>query len=284
MRGVVIESDRNRGVGYARNTGWRAAGSEWIQFLDADDLLASDKLERQMKVIANSPDDVAVVCSSWQRLTRKGEGWQPSGPVVSPELDRSVILRIVTINAGFLGPALIRRRALESVSGFSEHVKYAEDSHLMLKIAAAGGVFVDTPCASPMFLIRQTPGSKSRNSWSKVARQHMENMVVAERMLRDRNFGEVSGEDAKEIGRLSGWAVSELYERDPAAFRQYLEWIRDVDPTFVPQHSAKLRLASQVLGYENAEGVASVYRRLRTWLGGIAASYATRPAAGSGKL
>jgi glycosyltransferase involved in cell wall biosynthesis len=284
MRGTVIVHERNKLVSAARNTGWRAATSDWIQFLDADDLLAPDKLELQAAAIARAGDDVAVICSSWRRLSRIGGKWQPHGPVTEPELDRLVLLKLVTLNAGFLGPSLIRKRFLEAVSGFSEEVKYAEDSHLMLKIAAAGGNFIEARSASPMFFIRQTPGSKSRRSKSKVARQHMENIVIAERMLRDRQFGELSAEDSKEISKLCDWALSELYRHDPAAFRQYLQWVLDVDPTFVPQHSSKLRLASRILGYENAEGVAALYRSLKGWVGGMWAPSETKPAAGPWRL
>jgi hypothetical protein len=280
MRGTIIVSEQNRCVSAARNTGWQAARSDWIQFLDADDLLAPNKLEMQAAAIARAADDVAVICSSWQRLDRIDGTWQPHGPIIQPELDRLLLLRLIMRNAGFLGPSLIRKRFLEAASGFSEEVKCAEDSHLMLKLAAAGGIFIEAPSAEPTFFIRQTPGSKSRRSKVDVARQHMENTVLAERMLRDRQFGELSVEDSKEISKLCDWALSELYQHDPAAFRQYLQWVLDVDPTFVPQHSSKLKLASRILGYESAEGVAALYRSLKAWVGGVLASSATKPAAG----
>ncbi len=282
MRGEVFTSEQNRGVSAARNTGWQAARGDWIQFLDADDLLAPNKLELQAAATAHAGDNVAVICSSWQRLSQIDGTWQPHGPVTHPELDRLVLLKLVTLNAGFLGPSLIRKRFLEAASGFSEAVKFAEDSHLMLKLAATGGNFIEAPSAEPTFFIRQTPGSKSRRSKVNVARQHMENVVLAERMLRDRQFGELSAEDCKEIGKLCDWALSELYQHDPAAFRQYLQWVLDVDPAFVPQHSLKLKLASHVLGYENAEGVAALYRSLKA-LGrrGAMALSATKPAAGT---
>jgi|GEM_PF-720846 len=277
MAGRVIESERNQGVGAARNTGWRAAHGEWIQFLDADDLLAADKLELQAGPAEAAGADVAVVGSCWQRLAMVEGRWQPDGPITEPELDRSPILKIVTLNAGFLGPALIRRRFLEAVSGFSEKVKYAEDSHLLLKLAAAGGRFVEVASRKPLFFIRQTPGSKSRSNRANVARQHMDNAAIAERLLRERNFGEIGAEDAKELSGLCDWALSELYKHDQAAFRQYLQWVLEIDPAFVPRHSAKLRLASRLVGYENAESLAAIYRRLRGWL----ASYRDPQAVGA---
>ena len=207
-----------------------------------------------------------VVPMRAQQLARALQGgeWRSAGLVVHPELDGTVILKIVSLNAGFLGPALIRKRHLQAVEGFSEDVKYADDEHLMLKILAAGGRFVEAPCNEPLFFVRQTPASKSRSSAPSLARQHIKNVVAAERMLRDSQGG-ISPEDRKVIAGLCDWTLSQLYEHDRPAFREYLEWLRAVDPTFVPEHSPKLKLATHVVGYENAEGMALVYRRAKAW-------------------
>jgi glycosyltransferase involved in cell wall biosynthesis len=265
MAGMVLESEHNSGAGAARNRGWRAAAGEWIQFLDSDDLLAPNKIELQSRVIADAAGDVAVVCSSWQRLDLLGGRWQPTGPVVRPELDAGpVILKIVSLNAGFLGPTLIRRRHLEAVSGFSEAVKHADDEHLMLKIVAAGGRFAEVPGDAPLFFVRQTPDSKSRGSALNLARQHIENVVTAERMLRESRGG-ISPGDSKTIAGLCDWTLSQLYEHDRPAFREYLQWLRTIDPKFIPEHSTKLKLATHVLGYENAERPSLAYRRTKAW-------------------
>jgi hypothetical protein len=96
--------------------------------------------------------------------------------------------------------------------------------------------------------------------------------------LRDAQFGELTPEDARAVSRLCDWALSRIYEEDQAAFRQYLQWVLEIDPTFVPQHSAKLWLVSRILGYESAEGVASAYRKVRAWIGAVTDSQA-KPAA-----
>ncbi|KAB2916754.1 MAG: glycosyltransferase family 2 protein [Hyphomicrobiaceae bacterium] len=265
ISGKVIKSGRRKGAGPARNLGWRAAAGTWIQFLDADDILAPSKIEQQTSLAESVPDDVAVICSRWQRLELVDGEWRPIGPVIGPEFDDDVILKIVSVNAGFLGPALIRKSMLETISGFSPDVKHAEDEHLMLKIAAAGGKFAEVACEAPLYFIGQTPSSMSRDSRLELARQHMQNVVIAERMLRERRLGTLSAEENKQISGLCDWTLSEFYEHDRAAFHQYLHWIRDVDPSFVPQHSTKLRLVSHVVGYESAEAVALHYRRLRAW-------------------
>ena len=51
-----IPHDTNEGVEEARNTGVDAASGEYIQFLDDDDVLFEDKLERQVNLLESNPD------------------------------------------------------------------------------------------------------------------------------------------------------------------------------------------------------------------------------------
>src|ERR1051326_6194318 len=48
----VIASE-NVGASAARNKGWKLARADWVQFLDADDLLAPSKLELQVACSVN---------------------------------------------------------------------------------------------------------------------------------------------------------------------------------------------------------------------------------------
>jgi hypothetical protein len=91
-----------------------------------------------------------------------------------------------------------------------------------------------------------------------------QNVVIAEAMLRQQKFGTLTRQERKEIAHLCDWSLSELYENDWAAFQQYWQWLREIDPNFIPRHSRTLRLASLVLGYESAEGLAHVHRWIRS--------------------
>ncbi|WP_343523807.1 glycosyltransferase [Pedobacter sp.] len=57
--GLIIISQKNNGAAAARNVGLKNAKGSFIQFLDADDLLSSNKIELQMKEISTSPEKIS---------------------------------------------------------------------------------------------------------------------------------------------------------------------------------------------------------------------------------
>ena len=261
MQGTVLVTGGNYGSSTSLNRGWQAASGDWIQFLDGDDLLAPSKFDVQIRQLAQLPD---VICSSWQRLGPHGDGWQLFGPATGPELAQPVLLELVSPQAGLLGPALIRKKSLEAVGGFSDGVVYPDGEHLMLKLWGMGGKFVAAPSPSPLFFVRQGRDAKASAPNPGLALQHLQNMVIAEAMLRQQKFGIVTRPERKRIARLCDRSLSELYESDWSAFQQYWQWLREIDPNFIPRHSGKLKLASFVLGYESAEGLAHVYRWIKS--------------------
>src|SRR5688500_16397229 len=53
---ITIDSESRKGAPFARNKGLELAMGEWIQFLDADDLLENDKIQHQLEIAANHPE------------------------------------------------------------------------------------------------------------------------------------------------------------------------------------------------------------------------------------
>ena len=50
---LIIDEEKNPGACAARNKGLAVCKGEWVQFLDADDLLLADKIETQINAINN---------------------------------------------------------------------------------------------------------------------------------------------------------------------------------------------------------------------------------------
>lgn len=66
---IVIIDQENQGLSKALNIGLKRATGELITFLDGDDILIKDKLERQLKEFENNPDLEATFGSMEQFLS-----------------------------------------------------------------------------------------------------------------------------------------------------------------------------------------------------------------------
>ncbi|MBV8586136.1 MAG: glycosyltransferase [Verrucomicrobia bacterium] len=62
---VVVVTQENQGPSAARNRAFSLSQGEYIQWLDADDLLSPDKIEKQMEVANDSPGNRTLLSSAW---------------------------------------------------------------------------------------------------------------------------------------------------------------------------------------------------------------------------
>lgn len=66
-RGVKVISQQNRGASAARNRAFQEAQGDFIQYMDADDLLAPDKIERQVQLLTGKNFN-CVASGEWARF------------------------------------------------------------------------------------------------------------------------------------------------------------------------------------------------------------------------
>lgn len=66
--GVTVFSQKNQGAASARNQAFALSHGDYIQWLDADDLLAPDKIQRQMQALGPAPDRKILVSGEWGRF------------------------------------------------------------------------------------------------------------------------------------------------------------------------------------------------------------------------
>jgi glycosyltransferase involved in cell wall biosynthesis len=67
-RGVQVVTQPKAGAAAARNASLKLARGDFVQFLDADDLLAPDKIERQVRLLEKHSDCIATC--AWGRFTQ----------------------------------------------------------------------------------------------------------------------------------------------------------------------------------------------------------------------
>lgn len=61
----VLSAGENRGVAAARNLAFERCRGDYIQIMDADDILAPDKIERQLATVGSVGDKWKLLSSSW---------------------------------------------------------------------------------------------------------------------------------------------------------------------------------------------------------------------------
>ena len=63
--GVKVTSQKNQGASAARNKAYSLSQGDYIQWLDADDLLAPDKISKQMDLVLSGLSKRTLISSSW---------------------------------------------------------------------------------------------------------------------------------------------------------------------------------------------------------------------------
>lgn len=135
----------NGGVSAARNLGLEACRAPLVLFLDADDLLAPEALERMAACLAARPE--AVACFAHHvKIDEDGNpvgGDRPSALKRLPEGDtlRHLIAKNVIVNGGAL---CIRTEVARAVGGYDARLRYSEDWEFWCRLAARGD-FVALP-------------------------------------------------------------------------------------------------------------------------------------------
>lgn len=131
---IYVAHEINKNGSAARNTGFNISKGEYVNFLDDDDVLMPDKIERQVAFLENQPTSIgATYCNS--RLTFRTRF---TGHVKTIETnynaDGNLIKEYLKNEMHFNTSSLLfRRSVIEGLNGFDESYKRHQDYELLLR-------------------------------------------------------------------------------------------------------------------------------------------------------
>jgi glycosyltransferase involved in cell wall biosynthesis len=157
---------KNGGASIARNTGIEMARGELIAFIDSDDLLAPNHVEKAVDIFASQPNIGLFACDSTLidsdgEVLYSGRTWHQiqselkNYPVRTGIRGLADVFVFSNIFPGFTLP----KRVFEQVGNFDQSIFPMDDYDLMLRVAGAGyGIYY---CHEPLALRREHSGQCS---------------------------------------------------------------------------------------------------------------------------
>jgi glycosyltransferase involved in cell wall biosynthesis len=139
----VVENPQNSGACYCRNLGLTMARTEYIVFLDSDDIWLPHFLETMLVSLNESSGFDAAACQAlvFEKETGDMEGIRFSGVSSPINMERYLLQEVAWITSCMLW----KTKAIRAVGGFAEHLKMWQDWDLNVRFLGAGGKVLPVP-------------------------------------------------------------------------------------------------------------------------------------------
>jgi len=255
---VQLIRTKQKGASAARNLGTRKSKGEFIQYLDADDLLAPQKLKTQLSVLRDSEADVAY--GDWQILSRSTDGAFMPGKVIR----RRIMNPEIDLFTDFWCPPavyLYRRSIVDKIGGWNEQLPIIQDARFALDGALHGGRFIYCPGIMAYYR-KSAANTLSTSNPVKFLSDVYNNAGNVESWWK-RNGG-INAERRKALLKVYEYIARASYNHNKELFEKAYNALETWSPGFIPSGPRPLVILSRLFGYRNAERIAGFYRGVKT--------------------
>jgi glycosyltransferase involved in cell wall biosynthesis len=258
--GLRVIDQPNRGASAARNAGLGASRGEFIQFLDADDLLAPDKIARQLpRLLAGGPGVIAT--GAWARFHAEPAEADFAAYPNWRDLTGVEFLQVHYESGAMMHPAawLAPRALLDRAGPWDETLTLNDDGEYFARVVLAATGIVFCPEARSFY--------RSGRSESLSARTDRPSLESLYRSM-ELTLGHLLAADASPRTRAAAayawkWTSFELYPGAPDLSRAAERQARALGGSSRPFPAGqRFQLAARLIGWRLARRLA-VRRRTR---------------------
>jgi len=263
------ETGPNRGGNAARNRLLELSRGEWLQYLDADDYLLPEKIDRQMAFARRQPDcEIIFSPVIWEKVENGRRIWVETQ---FPEPHDPWILLALWRLPQTGGP-LWKRSALKRAGGWRVGQSCCQEHELYFRLLAAGcrvGFCAD--CLAAYRDWDHGPRLSLQRS-AEVDRQRLLVLDRIEECLGDR--GALTPARRSALNDARHQIARKQWVKDPDFALQIARRIRQSDRVFCPSAGPAspflYLLTYRLLGFQGAQRVAACKRRLSSTLAATA--------------
>jgi glycosyltransferase involved in cell wall biosynthesis len=164
-RGVHVIHQPNAGASAARNHAFRLSRGEFIQFLDADDLLSPSKISAQLTLLARHPRDTLAICR-WGRFHDDPARTVFADDDLARDFTPIEWMRLHCAAGRMMHPAawLVPRTLAAQAGPWDERISVNDDGEYFARVVLASPGFVCAPPpAAEAYYRSGLPGSLSKS-------------------------------------------------------------------------------------------------------------------------
>jgi glycosyltransferase involved in cell wall biosynthesis len=257
----------NRGGGAARDHLLMIARGEWLQYLDADDVLLPEKIARQAEFLEGHPDCDIVCSPTIEEYMKDGRLVQVERHFPEP-LDPWILLALWHLPQ--TGGPLWRRSALRRVGGWRVGQPCCQEHELYFRLLEGGCRFEF--CDSCLAVYRNWNHGRrvTVELHGEVVRQRIVIFDRIENCLRERNeltpLRQRAVNDARLALARGAWSNERAFSLN--IMRRIVQSDPSYCPSAAPASPPAYRLAYRLFGFRGAEYIAQSKRALEwLWLG-----------------
>jgi glycosyltransferase involved in cell wall biosynthesis len=256
------ETGANRGGNVARNRLLELSAGEWLQYLDADDYLLPDKVEKQIGFLSqNSQADVIYSPHVTEELGEDGV-FHTSPAIANLPLPHDLWLLAIQWKLPQTGGLLIRRQALIDIKGWREDLKHCQDYDLYVRLLMANKRFAYCKQAGAVYRW-WCSGTVTRRKIAEIYRDRLSVQDAIESHLSATGHLTPAREDAINQARFE--YARRIYSWDKQWASQVALTVKSSDPNFEPSNQVAPGFYRQIyraFGFTGAEYVAGVKRKV----------------------
>jgi glycosyltransferase involved in cell wall biosynthesis len=247
---IKVIDQQNRGASAARNRGLKEAQGEFVQYLDADDLLAPNKIEIQLRRLLSHPN--ATATGRWGRFSST-----PEKAFFVPEsfwIDMEPVNWLVERweRASMVHPAgwLMPRSVIDRAGGWDESLTLDDDGEYFGRIVLSSERILFCDEAVSFYrsgLPTSLSGSKSPVAWKSALRSID---LGADRLIAFENSPRTRRACSRAYEEFVYACYPEVSEQRDRAWKR----VRELGgPYFRPQMGPKMKAVSRIVGWKLAK-------------------------------